>query len=85
MNVLALNSGSSSLKFGVYRVTGSRTDLLVSGAAESIGESKAKFVAKDDQQNGLISEATAIPSQAEANWRGMSTSTARVFWACRHT
>ncbi|MBC7574542.1 MAG: acetate/propionate family kinase [Herminiimonas sp.] len=66
MNVLALNSGSSSLKFGVYRVTGSRTDLLVSGAAESIGESKAKFVAKDDQQNGLISEATAIPSQAEA-------------------
>ena len=66
MNVLALNSGSSSLKFGVYRVTGSRTDLLVTGAAESIGESKAKFVAKDDQQNGLISEATALPSQAEA-------------------
>ena len=66
MNVLALNSGSSSLKFGVYRVTGSRTDLLVSGAAESIGESKAKFVAKDGQQNALISEATAIPRQAEA-------------------
>ena len=69
MNVLALNSGSSSLKFGVYRVTGSRTDLLVSGAAESIGESKAKFVAKDGQQNALISEATAIPSQAEATIR----------------
>jgi acetate kinase len=66
MNVLALNSGSSSLKFGVYRVTGSRTELLVSGAAESIGESKAKFAAKDGQQNQLISEATAIPSQAEA-------------------
>ena len=29
MIVLALNSGSSSLKFGLYRVTDSRTDLLI--------------------------------------------------------
>ena len=32
--VLALNSGSSSLKFGLYRVSGSRTEVLLSGAAE---------------------------------------------------
>ena len=30
MNVLALNSGSSSLKFGLYRVEGSRADKLLS-------------------------------------------------------
>ena len=35
-NVLALNSGSSSLKFGLYRVGASRTDMLLSGEAESI-------------------------------------------------
>lgn len=66
MNVLALNSGSSSLKFGLYRVTGSRTDMLVSGAAESIGERKGRFVAQDGQQNELVSETTAIPSQGDA-------------------
>ena len=36
--VLALNSGSSSLKFGLYRVSASRTDTLFTGVAESIGE-----------------------------------------------
>ena len=41
--VLALNSGSSSLKFGLYRVTGSRTEELLSGAAEAIGEPNGKF------------------------------------------
>ena len=66
MNVLALNSGSSSLKFGLYRVTGSRTDMLLSGAAESIGERNGRFVAKDGQQNELVSETTAISSQGEA-------------------
>ena len=66
MNVLALNSGSSSLKFGLFHVTAARTEVLLSGAAESIGDSKGKFVAKDAQQNELISEATAIHSQAEA-------------------
>jgi len=38
LNVLALNSGSSSLKFGLYRVASSRTEMPLSGEAESIGE-----------------------------------------------
>jgi acetate kinase len=38
LNVLALNSGSSSLKFGLYRVGSSRTQILLSGEAEAIGE-----------------------------------------------
>ena len=38
LNVLALNRGSSSLKFGLYRVASSQTEMLLSGEAESIGE-----------------------------------------------
>ena len=61
LKVLALNSGSSSLKFGVYRVGPSRTDMLISGEAEGIGEAKGRFHAKDSQNNSLLSEAISIP------------------------
>jgi acetate kinase len=40
VNILALNSGSSSLKFGLYRVGSSRTETLFCGEAESIGGEK---------------------------------------------
>ena len=36
MIVLALNSGSSSLKFGLYRVTASSAEMLISGQIEEI-------------------------------------------------
>ena len=65
-NVLALNSGSSSLKFGLYRVGSPRTHMLVSGEAEGIGEAKGKFHAKDSQDNSLLSEAITIPGQRDA-------------------
>ena len=35
--VLALNCGSSSLKFGLFRVDATATALLLDGEAESIG------------------------------------------------
>ena len=38
LNVLALNSGSSSLKFGLYGVGPSGIERLLSGEAESIGD-----------------------------------------------
>ena len=41
--ILALNSGSSSLKFGLYRVGSSKAEMLVSGEAEAIGEAGATF------------------------------------------
>ena len=66
LNVLALNSGSSSLKFGLHRVGASRTDMLLSGEAESIGDSKGKFSARDSRRNELLSETVSIPSQREA-------------------
>jgi acetate kinase len=34
LNILALNSGSSSLKFGLYRVTSAQTEMLFSDEAE---------------------------------------------------
>ena len=64
--VLALNSGSSSLKFGLYRVGSARTDMLLSGEAEAIGDSEGLFRARDSRQDELISESGPIPSQREA-------------------
>ena len=65
-HVLALNSGSSSLKFGLYRVGSLRTEVLLSGEAESIGDEEGKFYALDSHQNKLVSEAVSFPSQREA-------------------
>lgn len=66
IDVLALNSGSSSLKFGLYRVVGSKTDMLISGEAESIGRKSSKFRAMDARGSVLISETAPLPSQQDA-------------------
>jgi acetate kinase len=66
LNVLALNSGSSSLKFGLYRVGSSRIERLVSGEVESIGGKSGKCYAEDARGNVLLSETGSIPSQREA-------------------
>jgi acetate kinase len=66
LNVLALNSGSSSLKFGLYRVGSSRTQILLSGEAEAIGEENSKFHAQDAHEDALLCELVPIPSQREA-------------------
>jgi acetate kinase len=65
-NILTLNSGSSSLKFGLYRVGSSRTEILLYGEAELIGDKKAKFYAHSSRDNALLSETVSIPSQREA-------------------
>jgi acetate kinase len=66
LNVLALNSGSSSLKFGLYAVGPSRIERLISGEAESIGDKSGKFHARDSHGGALLSESGAIASQREA-------------------
>jgi acetate kinase len=66
LNVLALNSGSSSLKFGLYRVAVSRTEMLVSGEAGAIGAATSKFDAQDARQKAVLSETTAIATQNDA-------------------
>jgi acetate kinase len=64
--ILALNSGSSSLKFGLYRVGSARVEVLLSGEAESLGDKEGKFVARDSRNGILLSESAPIPSQREA-------------------
>ena len=66
LTILALNSGSSSLKFGLYRVDQTRTEMLLSGEAESIGDATGKIRAQDAQGKALLSETAPIPSQREA-------------------
>ena len=66
LNVLALNSGSSSLKFGLYCVGSSRIEKLLSGEAELIGDESGRFHAEDARGNALLSETGPIPSQREA-------------------
>ena len=64
--ILALNSGSSSLKFGLYRVSPTETEMLFSGEAESIGIDKGDFHARDAGGNTLLAEKTTLPGPAEA-------------------
>ena len=64
--ILALNSGSSSLKFGLYRASASRTEALLSGEAQSIGEEGGRFHAQDSQANSLLTETVSIPTQRDA-------------------
>jgi acetate kinase len=65
-NILTLNSGSSSLKFGMDRVGSSGIEMVLSGEAESIGEKNGKFYAQDSRKNALLSETISFPSQRGA-------------------
>jgi acetate kinase len=64
--VLALNSGSSSLKFGLYRVGPTKAELLLTGEAEAIGEAHNQFHAQDMRSNARLVETSPIPTQREA-------------------
>jgi acetate kinase len=66
LHVLALNSGSSSLKFGLYRVLSLQAQRLVAGEAESIGKAAAVFHAEDPTGKSLLRERSALPSQKHA-------------------
>lgn len=65
MHALAFNSGSSSLKFGLYRVHGTQVTRLVSGEVEGLGQPRGAFHAHDAQGNPLLSE-TSAPASAGA-------------------
>ena len=51
--VLSLNSGSSSLKFGVYQITSTQTQRLLSGEAETLGAGKSGFHATDAEHQPI--------------------------------
>jgi acetate kinase len=63
--VLALNCGSSSLKFGLFRMVGEAAEPLIAGEADAIGSPQGRFSARAGDRD-LVSEAGAIASHADA-------------------
>jgi acetate kinase len=66
LHVLALNSGSSSLKFGLYHVGPEQTRMLISGEAGSIGSQDGKIAAEDSRRRTILSARVAIPTHGDA-------------------
>jgi acetate kinase len=64
--VVALNSGSSSLKFGLYAVGSPIPKMLLTGEAQSIGHRDGTFWVNDADGNSLISEAVNFPTHQGA-------------------
>lgn len=66
--ILAVNSGSSSLKFGLYRTTQGTCDpaLLLAGGASGIGRSNGRLQIQDAAGKSLVDEAYSLSSQGEA-------------------
>ena len=56
-SILALNSGSSSLKFGLYRIEACIAKVLLSGEAESIGGRDHNFWAKAEAATSVSESA----------------------------
>jgi acetate kinase len=66
LDVLVMNCGSSSLKFGLFKVGASSIETLVSGEAASIGNTASTFEAKDVKTGRQTSETDRIIDQKAA-------------------
>jgi len=71
--ILAINTGSSSLKFGVYVASGADVAIQLDGLADGIGRDTSKLQIKDASGRVLRSESVKLASAAEAlshakNW-----------------
>lgn len=64
--VLVLNSGSSSIKFGIYETSGNQRTKLIEGAVDGIGTDLGKFWIKDAEGKKLVDETPALPTRAVA-------------------
>lgn len=64
--ILVLNSGSSSLKFGLFRRTGDDESLLLEGSAEGIGRSDGSLRIKAPDGRVLVQQEHELESQTDA-------------------
>jgi acetate kinase len=64
--VLALNSGSSSLKFGIYRRGAGGEEPLLTGSAEGIAHANGKLRIRSADGNALVSRDGILESQSGA-------------------
>lgn len=65
MNIVTINSGSSSIKFALYAMGGDET-LILSGSIDGIGLAKGRFYAKDGSAKSVIDRAFAPRDHREA-------------------
>jgi acetate kinase len=73
LTVLALNSGSSSLKFGLFRATTNSAATLLTGEADAIGTAQARFSVKDADGALLSTGAAPLADQRAAMSRVVQT------------
>jgi acetate kinase len=64
--VLVLNSGSSSIKFSIYKAADNRRDRLFEGAVDGIGTDLGKFWIKDEAGKKLVDQTPALPDRSVA-------------------
>ncbi|HTU34376.1 MAG TPA: acetate/propionate family kinase [Candidatus Acidoferrum sp.] len=64
--ILVINSGSSSLKFGLYTEQDNEEHPLVEGEADGIGHSNSKIELRDSSGGVIRSEDSRFASQADA-------------------
>jgi len=64
--VLALNAGSSSLKFGLFRAGSGSVETIVSGSVDAIGEETGRFTARDGNGALRCNENREISDQEHA-------------------
>jgi acetate kinase len=65
-DILVINTGSSSLKFGVYSVADNAVKLHLEGLADNIGDTPGKLTLKDATGKILRSEDATFASETEA-------------------
>ncbi|MFB9124648.1 acetate/propionate family kinase [Paraburkholderia dipogonis] len=64
--ILVLNSGSSSLKFGLFRHAGNDESLLLEGSAEGIGRDDGSLRIKAPDGRVLVQQERVLESQIDA-------------------
>jgi len=64
--ILVLNSGSSSLKFGIYYRGAGDEEALLTGSAEGIGHSNGKLHILSSDGNSLVARECILESQSDA-------------------
>ena len=66
MKILSINSGSSSLKFGIYNVEDGEAQVLYSGEVEGIGAEQSKTSLKDASGKALGQNSERVADQEAA-------------------
>ncbi len=76
ITVLAINSGSSSLKCGLYRDQENEQRVFLSAAIEGLGSPQGKLRVKDGQGRVVAEESKSLPTQNAA----LATQKAALTW-----